>query len=125
MSNIAPFRTVLLGDPTLGVTGVTAGTSAPVYVAGYTYLTVYYTSFGTTSGGTIILEEADYSDPPLHDTPYGGTWSQIESRAASSFTGSVTLALHLSPAAFGYIRARISSAITGGGSILVTMRGHE
>lgn len=124
-NNVAPFRKVLLGDPTLGITGVTTGTSVPINVAGYTYLTVYYTSFGTTSGGTLILEEADYSDEPLHDGPYAGTWSQIESRAASSFSASVTLAVHLSPAAYGWIRVRISSAVTGGGSAMVTMRGHE
>ncbi len=124
-NNVAPFRKVLLGSPTLGVSGVTAGTSAPINCAGYTYLTVFYTSFGTTSGGTLILEGADYSDEPLHDTPYGGTWVQIESRAASSFTGSVQLAFSIPPAAFGWIRVRISSAVTGGGSVMVTMRGHE
>ncbi len=125
MNNVAPFRKVLLGDPTVAGSGVTAGTSDPINCAGYTYLTVFYTSVGTTSGGTLILEGADYSDQPLHDGPYTGTWVQIESRAASSFTGSVQLAFSLPPAAFGWIRVRISSAITGGGSVLVTMRGHD
>jgi hypothetical protein len=119
-----PFRDVLLGTPGLAATGVTSGTSDPINCAGYTYLTVFYTSFGTTSGGTLILEGADYSDDPRADGPYSGTWGQIESRAASSFTGGVQLPVSLSPAAYGWIRVRISSAITGGGSVMVTMRGH-
>ncbi len=123
--NLAPFRRILLGTPDLSKTGVTTGTSLATNVAGYTYLTVYYTSFGTTSGGTIILEEADYSDDPATNPPYTGTWSQIESRSISSFTGSVTLAVHLSPSAFAWVRVRISSDVTGGGSIMVVLRGHE
>ena len=118
-----PFRAILLGNPAAG-TGVTTGTSDPYNCAGFTYLTVFYTSLGTTSGGTLILEGADYSDQPLSDGPYTGTWSQIESRAASSFTGSVQLAFSVTPAAFAWVRVRISSAITGGGSVIVTMRGH-
>lgn len=125
MNNVAPFRKVLLGDPTSAGGGVTSGTSAPINCAGCTYLTVFYQSLGTTSGGTLILEGADYSDEPLRDGPYGGTWAQIESRAASSFTGGVQLAFSVTPAAFGWIRVRISSAITGGGSVIVTMRGHS
>ncbi len=120
------LRAILLGDPTTAAGGVTATQiSAPINCAGYTYLTAFYTSTGTTSGGTIILEEADYADEPLHESPFTGTWSQIESRAASSFTGGVTLAYHVPPGAFAWVRARISGAITGGGSIVVTLRGHE
>jgi len=96
--------------------GSTTGGSVPVDCSHALNWVVYYTSAGTTSGGTIILEEADSAD-------YPGTWSQIESRAASSFTGGVTLAVHLQQAAYGFIRARISSAITGGGSISVALRG--
>ena len=122
--SLAAFRVPLFGDPRLSKTGVTTGTSPAINVAGYTYLTIYYTSFGTTSGGTIIFEEADYSDDPQEEPPYGGTWSQIESRAASSFSGSVTLAVHFQPSAFGWVRLRISSDITGGGSIQAVLRGH-
>lgn len=96
--------------------GSTAGGGVPVDCSHALNWVIYYTSAGTTSGGTIIIEEAD-------SEAYGGTWSQIESRAASSFTGGVTLAVHLPQAAYGFIRARISSAVTGGGTITVALRG--
>ena len=113
-----PFRATLIAAGTTGTT-----TSQPVDCSGTPYVVVYYTSAGTTSGGTIILEEADFSGEPNDPQPYPGTWSQIESRAASSFTGGVTIAVHLTVGAYGFIRARISSAITGGGSITVVARG--
>lgn len=100
---------------------VLADGGTPVDVSEYRYVTVFYTSVGTTSGGTVILEEATYDRTT--DPIYGGTWSQIESRAASTFTGTVTLANHLAPSAYHWIRARISASITGGGSISVVLKG--
>lgn len=119
-----PLRAVLLGDPTTA-TGVTTGTSTPIDCSGYSKLTVYYQSLLTTSGGTLILEEAEYSQQPLQEPAYTGTWSQIESRAASSFTGGVQLAFHTQISAYAWVRVRISSDITGGGSVIVTLRGHQ
>jgi hypothetical protein len=70
---------------------------------------IYLQSNGTTSGGTIILEEA-------YDDTYTGTWSQIASVAASSFTGNKQAAFHFE-APMVAVRARISSDITGGGTL--------
>ena len=120
-NNVAPSQVLLLGtevgDGT--VTGVTAGTSQPIPCSGYGIDTVYLRSIGTTTGGTILIEEADWLPS---ETVYSGTWSQIASIAASSFTGGAQTGQHVSNAAYGFFRVRISSAITGGGSVLVTLR---
>lgn len=96
---------------------VTTGTSVPFQViGGHRDVCVTYTSEGTTSGGTIILEESDLPS-------YTGTWSQIESRAASTFTGSVKLCVHTQLGAGLWVRARVSSTITGGGTATCTISG--
>ena len=102
----------LVGDPELGTyTGVTTGTSVPINATGFDELVFTLESIGTTSGGTIIIEEATRA-------MYTGTWSQIASLAASSFTGGAQLATHIGPARFHWVRVRTSATITGGGSIL-------
>ncbi len=108
-----PVRSVLLDTVT---TGAGQFDASP-----YSYLTFYLTSVGTTSGGTVSLEEADW-DSTHGGTPYTGTWSVIATVAASTFTGGTQVAYHASPSSFGFIRARISSTITGGGTVSVTLR---
>jgi hypothetical protein len=78
---------------------------------------------GTTSGGTVTIEEADW-DPFDSAQIYSGTWSAIGSAvAASTFTGGAQVALHLpAPAAYAFVRARITGTITGGGTISVALR---
>lgn len=115
-------RVLLLGSENADgtVTGVTAGTSQPIYAANDSGIrSFFFTSVGTTSGGTILIEEADWAEKT---GPYSGTWSQIASIAASSFTGGAQLAYHVGDSAYAYVRVRISSAITGGGAILATTR---
>lgn len=120
-SGAAPSRIYLLGSSTQGaITGVTSGTSQPVHVRAHELLAFYLTSIGTTSGGIVILEEADWANDS--EKPYEGTWSQIASITAASFTGTATVAYHYGPNCYGCVRARISSAITGGGTITVVLR---
>lgn len=87
----------------------------------YTHLALYLFGHGTTSGGTITYEEA--ADDPSSTLPgYGGTWSIIGSaNNASDVTGDKVKATHLTVGAYGLVRARISDAITGGGSISVVL----
>lgn len=110
----------------LTVTGTTgAGTTAnpstsqPIDYKSHGIVTFYLRSIGTTSGGTIVIEEADWG---LNEQPYSGTWSQIASIAASSFTGGAQIAYHVTDSAYGWLRARISSPITGGGSVTISLR---
>lgn len=121
MSQVTSTRVPLLGveNQDGSVTGVTTGTSQPIQSFDQGLWTVYLRSIGVTSGGTVLIEEADWG--PL-EAPYSGTWSQIASIAASSFTGSVQIATHITDSSFGWLRVRISSAITGGGTIMASAR---
>lgn len=92
-----------------------ATTSVPFQVLSETEdLLFTFTSEGTTSGGTILLEESDLPS-------YTGTWSQITSQAASGFTGTTKLCAHVRLGVGAWVRARVSSAITGGGTATVTV----
>ncbi len=122
MPGTSPARILLLGTNVAGVyTGVTTGRSQPVNAQSQNQLSFYLRSLGTTSGGTILIEEADW-DPAI-DTPYDGDWSVITTISASTFTGTKQLAYHTTaPAAFGFTRVRISADITGGGTVVVALR---
>jgi hypothetical protein len=104
--------------PTLLLDRVTTGTSVPWQVAGsgMTDLTFTFTSAGTTSGGTILIEESDVPS-------YTGTWSEVYSEAASAFTGTAKQAIHRRIGAGMWVRVRVSSTITGGGTASVTVTG--
>lgn len=78
-------------------------------------VTIVLQSTGTTSGGTVVIEEAYYTP---EDVPYTGTWSQIGSTVnASSFTGGAQLVLHVIGYSVWALRVRIATDITGGGSV--------
>jgi hypothetical protein len=118
-STTLPWQLMLGAPATYPATGVTATQSSPWFelTGGPQDVTVTYTSVGTTSGGTIILEETD-------DKGLGAaTASQLESVAASSFTGGAKSCHHFRVGAGMFLRARISSTITGGGSIFVSIVG--
>lgn len=114
----SPKQTLLLGtrsstaSGTSSFTGVTTGTSQPIAMPAFDEIAIYFESVGTTSGGTLLIEEASRSD-------YTGTWSTISTVAASSFTGGTQIAYHVSPNIYAFVRVRISSDITGGGTVLV------
>ncbi len=120
-SQVTSSRILLLGvenaDST--VTGVTTGTSIPVLREVDNIISIYLRSIGTTSSGTVLIEEADWG--PLEQV-YSGTWSQIQSIAASTFSGGAQVALHITASSYGWVRVRISSAITGGGTITAVAR---
>ena len=123
-AQVTESRILLLGvenaDST--VTGVTTGTSVPFFARVDGIIAIILRSVGATTGGTILIEEADWG--PLEQV-YSGTWSQIQSIAASSFTGGAQVVIHISDSSYRYIRVRISSAITGGGTVtaVLTSRG--
>lgn len=96
---------------------VTSGTSTPFQVVGgHKDVCVTFTSEGTTSGGTILIEESD-------NPSYPNTWSQLYSQAASDFSGNAKKCVHVQLGAGLWTRARVSSSITGGGTATVTISG--
>lgn len=113
---------VMLGSiSSTGVkTGVTTGTGSPVAAMGHPQIVIVFESIGTTSGGTVVIEEASWSQQ-LNETTYAGTWSLVTSVDASEFTGTAQKAVHLSPTTHQFLRARITSNITGGGTILIRL----
>lgn len=117
MNNVGPQDFVMLGttSATGAITGVTTGSSQMYRRPGYGILTVIGESVGTTSGGTILIEEARLNAQGV----YEGTWSTVQSMTANDFTGGAQKAYHLPNAAYGALRARISSDITGGGKVIV------
>jgi len=100
-------------------------TSQGIDVQGLTYLTFYLMGHGTTSGGTITYEEST-DDPSVSNQLYGGTWSIIgTANNASDVSANKQKATHLTVSAYHRVRARISDAITGGGTISVVLVGSE
>ena len=90
-----------------------SGTGNPFCVPNSrTQTRVNITGAGTISGGTLIIEESE-------DPTFAGVWSQILSVAAITLTGGALQTLHIF-STLGFIRARISANITGGGTVAVT-----
>lgn len=101
-------------------TAAGTGTSRPIKVHGREIVTIYFQSNGTTSGGTLVIEEASFPDT---GPTYAGTWSTVGSTInASSFSGTAQIAYHISPNSFDYIRVRIATDITGGGTVTVRVK---
>lgn len=89
-------------------------------------VTIYLQSNGTTSGGTLSIEEAFYETrgggtqtAGTPDPPYANTWSVIQSVNASTFSGNAQLAVHIAEISCMALKVRISSNITGGGTVTV------
>lgn len=94
----------------------TTGNGGILFVGGQSgTITINLQSNGTTSGGTVTIEEAYYD---VNGPVYAGTWSAIAAIAASGFTGTAQSVLR-STGAYWAVRARISSTITGGGTVTV------
>ena len=68
---------------------------------------------GTVSGGTVVIETSDRMD-------YTGTWHELDSVTPSS---NAAYQNTYPAAASGFVRARVSSNITGGGTVTVRING--
>lgn len=86
--------------------------------------TIVLQSNGTTSGGAVSIEESfnegNASNPGLQ---YSGTWSVIQAVNAADFTGTAQKVIHVTGSVWA-LRVRVSSDITGGGSITVWAYGN-
>lgn len=95
---------------------ITDETTSPwVDVRGRTHLVFYINGLGTTSSGVITLEESK----PTKNNAWPATASSISTVNASDVTGGVDKAVHLTVGAYAFVRARVSTAIGGGGSVTV------
>lgn len=109
------------GRGPLFVTLLTAQTadetqSQPVDLRGYSNFTVFQTGAGTITSGVLTIEEAAYD--PHAVGAYGGTWSSITTLDPTQVSGGATQAYHAaSDRAYSFVKARISTAIGGGGSL--------
>jgi hypothetical protein len=105
MSNTVVANQYLLGTQSAPVTTGTGNWCA--VVGGPISLAVTTTMLGAVSAGTILIEETD--DPQDGSI---GTMAQLASITAAAGPGK--LVNHIAPGSFGYVRARITSAIVGG-----------
>lgn len=86
-------------------------------VRGRTHLTFYIIGNGTTSSGVVTLDESVF----VNQQPYGGTPSAITTVNASTVSGDNQSAIHVAVGAYGWVRARVSTAIGGGGTVSVQL----
>lgn len=98
-------------------------------VRGRSYLVFYQTSTGTTSGGVITFEEAaprnfNSSEAPVVVGLAEGSYQSITTSNASDSSADKQKAIHITVAGYCFVRARISTAITGGGSISIGLVAH-
>src|SRR5262249_53684336 len=100
----------MLGKPGAVVTSGT-GPWCPL-LGGPTLLVVTTTGLGTISAGTLLIEETD--DP--HDGS-GAAPSQLTTLDLTTITAGKKNCAHSGPGAYGFIRARLSVAVTGGGGV--------
>jgi hypothetical protein len=89
-------------------TAATTGNGTAVQLDGLSREHVFYIrATGTVAGGAVQIEEA-------HDSTYTGTWAVVG--AAVTVADATVKVVHLT-GCVGALRARISTAITGGATV--------
>lgn|SRR5262245_55354289 len=71
---------------------------------------------GTISSGTVLIESA-------HAQDYSGTWNELDSVDASTVSGGKLYGNTFPHVPGGFVRARVSVEIQGGGQIIVRLNG--
>jgi hypothetical protein len=105
-----PVPASVIQDP---LSAVTSGTGAELAINGlYRNITCYISSTGTIAGGAVTLEEAPSS-------AYAGTWAVIGSATNVPTSGNQVAVIRATQGAYAYVRARISTSVSGGGSATV------
>lgn len=108
-----------------GTTAATIGT--PVDCRALGAITVWAEGTGTISGGVCTVEMADYD--PAVDQVYSGTWVSLGTITLSGASGGKQVVLILPAVAttaaecFGFVRGRISTEVSGGGSVKIVLTG--
>jgi hypothetical protein len=99
------------------LTGASADetTGPPINVLGYPDVAIYVAGAGTISSGVLTIETATFN--PSSESTYSGTWSALTTVTASDVTGGAQKLVGLDRGAYSHMRARVSTAIGGGGTI--------
>jgi hypothetical protein len=71
---------------------------------------------GTIGSGTVVIESA-------HANDYSGTWNELDTVDASTLSGGKLYGNTFPHVPGGFVRARISSNIVGGGTVTVRLNG--
>lgn len=117
MTGYAPKVEVLLLNQTADET-----TSIPINCLGYNTITLYVSGAGTTSSGVVTFEDASWDASVFKATDaYTGTWNPITTEDAADVTAGKMVATRLTAGAYHWVRARISTAIGGGGTLSVIL----
>jgi hypothetical protein len=83
----------------------------------------YLIGTGTLEGGVVTIEEA-YYDPNVTPGGYTGTWSSLTDLNAADGSGGKQKAYHPTTGAYAFVRARVSTIISGaGGSVTLVFVG--
>ena len=96
-----------------------------VDVRGRANIVFYQSSTGTTSGGVITFEEAAPKNCAVDATTNGvfgaatGDYASITTSNASDTSAAKQKSVHLDAKGYCFVRARVSTAIIGGGSVSV------
>lgn len=98
------------------LSAVTTGTGTAIATHDARQIGWVVVGAGTVTGGTLKIEAALTAD-------YSGTWAELDSLTFSTtaLTDSVYIANFPNPFG-GFVRARVSSNVTGGGSITASIQ---
>lgn len=101
----------------ISLDAVTTGTGTPIAMQDCRQISWTVKGAGTVSGGTLKIECADTQD-------YSGTWQELDSLDLSSPVLSDSLYQSTYPGSVGgFFRGRVSSDVTGGGTVTVSFNG--
>lgn len=98
------------------LSSVTTGTGTAVATNDFAQISWYIVGTGTCTGGTVVIETAPTST-------YAGTWSQLDSVALATTPLTDKAYYGTYPGNALFVRGRVSSNITGGGTISVYICG--
>lgn len=103
-------------EASISLNAVTTGTGRAIAFNDCRQVNWLVEGGGTIGAGTVVIESA-------HAQDYSGTWNELDSVDASTLSGGKLYGNTFPHVPGGFVRARIGSNITGGGSVTVRLNG--
>lgn len=100
----------------ISLNAATAGTGTAIAFNDSRQVNWLVEGAGTLSSGTVIIESA-------HDAAYAGVWNELDSIDMTTLSGGALYGNTFPAVSGGFVRARISSNIGGGGTVTVRLNG--